>query len=119
MIQVGITGGIGSGKSTVAEVFKILGVPVYHADDRAKELYQLTKVKQKVIESFGANAYNGNELNREFMAAQVFGDKSKLQAINSIIHPAVAEDYKGWLKSHSDKLYVLKEAAILYLIAGL
>ena len=109
---VGLTGGIGSGKTTVGKVFESLKIPVYNADNRAKALYFKPKVKEAVTELFGDEVYVNGELNREYLSQIVFKDKEKLQQLNAIIHPAVGEDFKEWLVQQ-DAPYVLKEAAIL------
>ncbi len=112
MITVGITGGIGSGKSTVAKVFESLGIPIYNADNRAKALYRKKEVRAAVIDAFGEEVYSGEELNRETLASLVFGDEAQLKILNSIIHPAVRSDFDDWVKEQKAP-YVLKEAAIL------
>lgn len=114
MLQVGITGGIGSGKSFVCKVFASLGIPVYYADERAKEL-MLTdeKLKQAIIAEFGENSYKDGKLNRQFLAQHVFKDKGKLETLNSIVHPRVNEDYEKWVKEQGSAPYTVKEAAIL------
>ncbi len=114
MIQVGITGGIGSGKTTVCNIFKELGVPIYFADQRAKDLYiENADVKKKVIELLGEGSYTtSGEVNKAFIAQHVFQDKTQLTALNAIIHPAVRTDYEHWCKNQT-AAYVLREAAIL------
>lgn len=109
---IGLTGGIGSGKTTVGKVFESLKIPVYNADNRAKALYFKPKVKEAVIDLFGDEVYIDGELNRAYLAQIVFKDKEKLQQLNAIIHPAVGDDFKEWL-AQQDAPYVLKEAAIL------
>jgi dephospho-CoA kinase len=114
MIKVGLTGGIGSGKTTVANLFKELGVPVYIADTEAKRLMHTSKaIKRKLLEEFGKKAYIKNKLNRAFLANIVFNDKKKLAAINKIVHPSVANSFKRWLNKH-DCAYVIQENAILF-----
>ncbi len=111
---VGLTGGIGSGKTTVANMFKDLNVPVYIADDEAKALMQRSKViKRKLIEQFGTEAYSGEKPNREYLASVVFKNKEALKTINSIVHPKVASHFRKWLKKQ-ESAYVIKEAAILF-----
>ncbi|KJD34562.1 dephospho-CoA kinase [Tamlana nanhaiensis] len=114
MIVVGLTGGIGSGKTTVAKQFETLGIPVYIADDEAKKLMHKSKViKRKLIELFGDQAYVNNELNRPFIANIIFNDKSYLEKMNAIIHPRVAKHFNKWaLKQNAP--YVIKEVAILF-----
>ena len=114
MIKVGLTGGIGSGKTTVAKLFIDLGVPVYIADTEAKRLMHTSKsIKQKLINEFGKKAYINNKLNRSFLANIVFNDKRKLNAINKIVHPSVANSFKRWQNKH-DVPYVIQENAILF-----
>ena len=114
MIVVGLTGGIGAGKSTIATFFKELNVPVYFADNEAKRLMHTSKVvKEKIINEFGENAYIHNKLNRLFLAAIVFNDKSKLTAINAIVHPSVSNSFKRWTHKQTSP-YVIQENAILF-----
>jgi len=112
---VGITGGIGSGKSTVCQVFQILGIPVYSADDRAKWLMSNdSNLKSQLIQEFGPETYfHDGSLNRIFLAEQVFPDPEKVEIINSIVHPAVGRDFKLWADQQMAP-YVLKEAALLF-----
>lgn len=112
---IGITGGIGSGKTTTCEIFEALGVPVYYADLRAKELMTSNEnLKNKIIQAFGARAYTGGHLDRAYLAKQVFESKEKLSIINGLVHPAVANDFEEWLEERKQEKYVLKEAAILF-----
>tara|TARA_R110000868_G_scaffold150050_12_gene372897 strand:+ start:1198 stop:1797 length:600 start_codon:yes stop_codon:yes gene_type:complete len=114
MILVGLTGGIGSGKTTVAKQFMKLGVPVYIADEEAKKLMQRSKIiKRKLIQLFGDKAYLNNELNKPFIAGIIFNDKLFLKKMNAIIHPRVAKHFSKWaLKQKTE--YVIKEVAILF-----
>jgi dephospho-CoA kinase len=115
MLRVGITGGIGSGKSTVARIFEHLGVPVYHADEETKKLYsENAALREKIIRAFGPETYEGNELNRSAMASLVFRHAEKLQELNSIVHPYVFANYEAWCEAHRSDPYTLKEAAILF-----
>lgn len=119
MRVIGITGGIGSGKTTVCKIFEELGVPVYYADTRAKELMTNDVVlREKIIGHFGDQAYQNGVLNRMFLANQVFNDSDKLVLLNGMVHPAVAEDFETWLDEQSSAQYVLKEAAILFESGG-
>lgn len=114
MIVVGLTGGIGSGKTTVAKMFSELGVPIYIADDEAKKLMRKSKViKRKLVELFGEAAYIKGELNKPFIASIIFNDKNKLKAMNAIIHPRVARHFEKWAIKQ-DAPYVIKEVAILF-----
>lgn len=115
MIKVGITGGIGSGKSYICQVFIKLGTPVYNADAAGKRLMHTSEeVKQKVLQLFGANAYEGENLNRKYISQQVFSNKELLSKLNNIVHPAVEKDFSEWCIKHRREAYVLKEAAILF-----
>jgi dephospho-CoA kinase len=117
MKQIGITGGIGSGKTTVCKVFQALGVPVYYADDRAKYLMAHDHaLKQALIKAFGESAFSPEgQLNRAYLASAVFPHPQKLQALNALVHPCVATDYANWATRQAEKKnpYVLKEAALL------
>ncbi|WP_439152345.1 dephospho-CoA kinase [Winogradskyella sp.] len=114
MVIVGLTGGIGSGKTTIAKYYESLGVPVYIADKEAKELMSRSKViKRKLIKLFGDAAYNEGKLNRSYLAEMIFNDKSLLKKMNAIVHPKVASHFKRWLKKQDSK-YVIKEAAIIF-----
>ena len=118
-VLVGITGGIGSGKSTVCKVFELLGIPVYNADDRAKHLTATdSRLRDDIITTFGVDAYDGDKLNRTYMARQVFGNTEKLARLNSLIHPRVAEDFKSWVLTNHDKPYLMKEAALIFETQG-
>lgn len=109
----GITGGIGSGKTTAAKFFEELGVPVYNSDTRAKLIQnENSEVKVKIIEAFGDEAYNQSGLNRVYIAKQVFNNNEKLKQLNQIVHPAVFNDFEEWKKQQTSKI-IMKEAAIL------
>ena len=109
----GITGGIGSGKTTAAKFFEELGVPVYNSDTRAKIIQnENSEVKVKIIEAFGDEAYNESGLNRDYIAKQVFNNNEKLKQLNQIVHPAVFNDFEKWKKKQTSKI-IMKEAAIL------
>lgn len=114
-LKVGITGGIGAGKSIVCNVFGVLGIPVYDADHRAKELMQKSSsVIDQIKERFGQASYdNHGQLNRSFLASEVFNDREKLEVLNAIVHPAVESDFQNWVKICSDCTYIIKEAALL------
>ncbi|MAN58567.1 MAG: dephospho-CoA kinase [Flavobacteriaceae bacterium] len=114
MKVVGLTGGIGSGKSTVAEMFATLGVPIYIADVEAKHLSNTDKeLKAEVVELLGERSYRDNEMDRAYVADIVFEDSQKLRQLNAIIHPRVARHFKEW-KLNQKGLYCIKEAAILF-----
>ncbi|MFN8283881.1 MAG: dephospho-CoA kinase [Chitinophagales bacterium] len=116
MLKIGITGGIGSGKTTVCKIFETLGIPIYYADVRAKEIMiSESDVIHQIKQLFGDEAYNedGN-LNRKFIAEKAFNDKDLLQQLNAIVHPAVFQDTLNWFQTHHDKAYTLYEAAIMF-----
>lgn len=115
-LLVGITGGIGSGKSTVSKIFGTLSVPVYYADDRGKALLIEDQLLiEQVISTFGKESYGTDgELNTQYLARQVFPDPEQLEVLNSLVHPAVARDFEAWVERHNQNPYVLKEAALLY-----
>jgi dephospho-CoA kinase len=113
-IIIGLTGGIGSGKSTVAKIFAQLGIPVLDADATAKAIMNEDhSVKTKLIELFGEDAYKENQLNRPYIAQIVFEDAFKLQQLNAIIHPITIQYAKDWASKQSAP-YVIKEAALFF-----
>ena len=115
---VGLTGGIGSGKTTVAGFFKEFNIPVYIADDAGKRLMKTSaSIRSQITELFGSEAYEGELPNRKFIASRVFNDKEQLSKLNQIIHPAVEEDFKDWLENQNSD-YVIYEAAILFETGG-
>ncbi|MBP1221542.1 dephospho-CoA kinase [Flavobacterium sp. 1355] len=111
---IGLTGGIGSGKTTIANYFKELGVPVYIADDGAKNVMQSQSIIDSIKETFGNAIFDDTILNRAKLAEIVFNDKDKLNQLNSIVHPAVKRDFEAWLLEHQNYEYVIYEAAILF-----
>lgn len=111
---IGLTGGIGSGKSTVARMFNELGVPVYYADDEARNIFFLPEVVEQLIDLFGQEILTDGVPDRAKVAAIVFTDKEKLAGLNAIIHPRVGLHFKEWLARHNNDKFVLKEAAILF-----
>lgn len=115
MLKVGITGGIGSGKTTVCKIFEVLGIPVYYADDRAKDLMQTDlKLIASIKEIFGDKAYASGKLNRAYISSKAFASKQLLAKLNGVVHPAVARDSELWMNRHKDLPYVLKEAALIF-----
>lgn len=117
MKTIGVTGGIGSGKSSVVKMFSELGIPVYIADVRAKKLMNASnELKEKIIKGLGNQSYINGQLNRKFVAKLIFNDTEKLKQLNAIVHPAVHDDFKKWKKQLEDKNYnyCIYEAAILY-----
>lgn len=116
MIQIGITGGIGSGKSTVCKVFSSLGVPINDADDLAKKIIiEDVELKRNIKDYFGDEAYNPDgSYNRGYISSIVFNDKEKLAKLNSLVHPKVIEHSKIWTDKHQHLPYVIKEAALMF-----
>jgi len=114
ILKVGITGGIGSGKSTVAKVFEVLGIPVYYADDAAKRLMNEDEaLKDQLINQFGNETYLHGKLNRKFLSELVFNNEEKLELLNAIVHPATIQDAERWMLQQ-DTPYALKEAALIF-----
>lgn len=115
MIKLGITGGIGSGKSTVSTLFKLHGVPVYNADEETKKLNNSSPIiKEQLMKHFGEDLYPNNELDKKKFAHIIFNDAEKLKLANSIIHPEVLRHFTNWCKQHSGQPIVALEAAILF-----
>ena len=115
-LQVGITGGIGSGKSLVCRIFKCLGVPAYDADSQAKKLISNDPLLiEQIKKEFGnATYFKDGSLNRSSLAEATFGHPKKLEKLNSLVHPRVANDYSQWVQTQKDHAYVIREAALLY-----
>ncbi len=113
---VGLTGGIGSGKTTVAQLLELQGYPVYYADEQAKKLLSENKeVKNKVRELLGSDIFDSNEVpDRKKIAEKVFSDSNLLAGLNAILHPATRQDFSRWAESRKDVTLLFKEAAILY-----
>lgn len=119
MIKVGITGGIGSGKTSVCRVFELFGIPVYYADERAKSLmHNNAKLKGSIQDIFGTAIYTEDGLDRKKLAGIVFNDKAALSKLNALVHPAVAEDSKRWFEAQSNAPFALKEAALIFEVGG-
>lgn len=114
MLRVGLTGGIGSGKTTVAHIFEVLGIPVYYSDDAAKELMNTDpEIRRQLIEEFGKDVYTPEGLlNRAHLASLVFADQEKLTRLNAITHPVTIADSDKWMRRQSTP-YAIKEAALL------
>ncbi len=111
---IGLTGGIGSGKTTIAKMFEELGVSVYYADDEARKLMNLNKkIHKELVQVFGKEAFKDGELNRAFIANIIFNDKNKLNKINAIVHPEVERHFKKWVSYKSSK-YVIQENALIF-----
>ena len=114
MLKVGLTGGIGAGKSTVAHVFEVLGIPVYHADQEAKRLMQTNpSLIDKIKIAFSEKAYVEGILDRKFLSSLVFNDNQKLELLNSIVHPFTIQDGKEWMEKQNSP-YAIKEAALIF-----
>lgn len=114
MLRIGLTGGIGSGKSTVAHIFNVLGIPVYSADDASKRLMsEDQELKKNIINSFGKESYTDGELNRKYLSDQVFNDSKKIELLNSLVHPATLKDAEQWMQKQNAP-YVIKEAALIF-----
>jgi dephospho-CoA kinase len=114
MLRIGLTGGIGSGKTTVAKIFETLGIPVYYADDAAKRLMNENKeLKEQIIQHFGEESYKNDELDRKYLAAIVFNNKEKLELLNSLTHPTTIKDSDEWMTRQTAP-YVIREAALLF-----
>jgi dephospho-CoA kinase len=118
MLQIGITGGIGTGKSTVSRMFGLLGIPVYDSDTAAKRLMVADpRLIAEIKQHFGAESYSANgALNREYLSSTVFPDPEKVKLLNSLVHPAVGRDYAAWAAAQKSRSlpYVLKEAALIF-----
>ncbi len=115
MLKVGLTGGIGSGKTTVAKIFETLGIPVYYADDMAKRLMQEdATLRQKIMEAFGKESYTiDGQLNRVYLSSVVFNHSKKIEQLNAIVHPVVIDHAAKWMVQQTSS-YVIKEAALIF-----
>jgi dephospho-CoA kinase len=115
-LQIGITGGIGSGKSLVCRIFQCMGAPVYDADSHAKKLMTTDGILvSQIKKEFGDLAYDkAGNLNRVYLGNEVFNNEARLAVLNTLVHPRVALDYKQWVERHNNFNYVIKEAALLY-----
>jgi dephospho-CoA kinase len=116
ILRVGLTGGIGSGKSTIAQIFEVLGIPVSSADREAKRIMnEDADLRQQIINQFGSEAYQNDSLNRSWIASQVFSDPIKLQTLNSLVHPAVIRHGSQWMQSKAGHApYAIREAALIF-----
>lgn len=114
MLKVGLTGGIGSGKTTVSKIFKVLGIAVFDADAEAKNIVtNNTCVRQQIIDAFGINSYQNNIFNRKYIANIVFNNATALQQLNNITHPATIQAFDNWALQQNGN-YIIKEAALLF-----
>ena len=113
-LRIGLTGGIGSGKTTVARIFELLGVPVYYADDAAKRIMNEDEdLKTAIQKQFGKASYKNNELDRAYLATRVFNDPFELEILNSLVHPATIRDAEKWMNAQLTP-YTIKEAALIF-----
>ena len=114
MIKVAITGGIGTGKTTISSMFSDNGVPVFNSDDIAKEIMNKNSLlRNEIITAFGDKAYDENKLNREYISDLVFNNETLLKKINSIVHPYVTEEFNSWIEKQESK-YIIYESAIIF-----
>lgn len=114
MLKIGLTGGIGSGKSTVAKIFEVLGIPVYYADTEAKRLMNSNeKIKESLRQHFGEATYKNEDLDRKYLADIVFNNPEKLELLNALIHPVTIKDAEEWMQRQAAP-YSIKEAALLF-----
>ncbi|MDV6169966.1 dephospho-CoA kinase [Flavobacterium sp. DG1-102-2] len=111
---IGLTGGIGSGKTTIANFFKEQGIPLYIADDEAKTILYTPDAVKEVREAFGKNVFTNEMPDRSKLASVVFSDPEKLKTLNAIIHPKVKEHFQKWMEQHNNEKFVIREAAILF-----
>ena len=116
MLAVGLTGGIGTGKSICASVFRAIGIPIYESDVEAKRLMiSDQELKSELIQAFGEQTYlDSGQLNRSHLAQIVFSDESQLERINQLVHPAVRKDFLSWCQSHQQESYIIQESALVY-----
>ena len=113
-LRIGLTGGIGSGKSTVAKVFEVLGIPVFYADTVAREIMNTdAALQQQLVDAFGLQTYVNGVVNRQYLSSVVFADSSKLERLNAIVHPATIAAAEHWFAAQTTP-YVIKEAALLF-----
>jgi dephospho-CoA kinase len=114
-LKIGITGGIGAGKSLVTAIFKTFGIPVYNADLEAKKLMnENAKLKEAIRKTFGEESYVKDELNRRYIGKIIYSSKANLEKMNQLVHPVVINEYNQWVNHHLDKPYTIKEAALLF-----
>ncbi|MEJ0101641.1 MAG: dephospho-CoA kinase [Bacteroidota bacterium] len=113
-LHIGLTGGIGSGKTTVAKIFEVLGIPIYYADEAARTLMNSDEgLKTSIKKHFGEESYINDELNRSWLASQVFNDSYKLDLLNSLVHPVTIRDAENWMLKQTTA-YTIKEAALFF-----
>lgn len=115
MVRVGLTGGIGSGKTLICSILEKLRIPVYYADVEAKRLMNSDPdLKEGILELIGEEAYRGESLDRKYLAGRLFGDAALLADMNALVHPAVRKDFQSWSRRQKEVPYVVEEAAILF-----
>jgi len=115
MWRVGLTGGIGSGKSLICSILEKFRIPVYYADAEARKLMNSDPgLKDQIRALMGNRAYRNEELDRKYLADRLFGNQEMLEAMNALVHPAVGKDFQAWTQAHNEAPYVVKEAAILF-----
>jgi len=115
MLKIGITGNIGSGKTTVCRIFEHLGIAVYYSDAKAKQFYQDAAVKQQIKTLFGENVFDVEQnIDTKKLAAIVFQNETELQKLNNLIHPLVINDFQNWCEQHKNQPFILFESAIIY-----
>lgn len=113
-LRIGLTGGIGSGKSTIARIFEVLGIPVYYADQEAKRIMnEDEQLRRQIIQHFGEKAYQETSLNNKYLAEIVFNNREKLELLNSLVHPATISDGERWMQQQKTP-YAIKEAALIF-----
>lgn len=114
MIKVAITGGIGTGKTTISSMFADKGIPVFNSDEIAKEIMNTNSLlKDEIVTAFGDKAYDKNKLNKEYLSDVIFNDETLLKKINSIVHPYVADEFNSWIQEQDSK-YIIYESAIIF-----
>ncbi len=114
MLKIGLTGGMGSGKTTVAQIFQVLGIPVYNADTEAKRLMNTnTDLKISILKNFGEESYKDGMLNKAYISSVVFNDPAQLELLNSLVHPATMKDGESWLNAQTSP-YAIHEAALVF-----
>ena len=111
---IGLTGGIGSGKTTIANIFQSFGIPIYIADDEAKKIMESPEIINEIKDVFGTSVFENEVLNRQKLAEIVFNTPKKLEQLNKIVHPAVKKHFDQWLSNHTTSPYIVYEAAILF-----
>lgn len=115
MLKVGVTGGIGSGKTLVCRIFEVMGIPVYYADFHAKRLMESDHgIREELIRLFGSSVIKNDKIDRAYLARIIFNNDDALRSVNNLIHPAVRKDFNKWAIAMSEHVYIIEEAAILF-----